>query len=74
LILNFFFLIFFHQQTHISENKEEVKAVEAVFSNFSSYAGVYDAANLLTNKVIISILVINKNYYKILIQKINFLL
>lgn len=49
IIINF---QFFDPQTHISENKEEVKAVEAVFSDYSSYAGVYDAANLLTNKVI----------------------
>lgn len=38
-------------QTHISENVDEVKAVRNIFKEYPSYASVYNAAGLLTNKV-----------------------
>ncbi|XP_011494206.1 PREDICTED: guanine deaminase [Ceratosolen solmsi marchali] len=41
-------------QTHISENAEEVKAVKAHFTEYSSYAAIYDAAGILTNKTILA--------------------
>lgn len=47
----FYFILLLHLQTHISENKEEIQAVKDIFPEFSSYAEVYDAAGLLTNKV-----------------------
>ncbi|XP_051170296.1 guanine deaminase [Leptopilina boulardi] len=41
-------------QTHISENMDEVKAVNEVFNEYLSYAKVYDAAGLLTKKTILA--------------------
>jgi guanine deaminase len=41
-------------QTHISENKSEVALVKELFPESSSYAGVYDDAGLLTDKMILA--------------------
>ncbi|KAJ8678767.1 hypothetical protein QAD02_014554 [Eretmocerus hayati] len=41
-------------QTHISENTEEIKAVENLFPEHSSYADVYDAAGLLSDKTVLA--------------------
>lgn len=38
-----------HIQSHISENLEEIEMVKGIFK--TSYAGAYDEAGLLTNKV-----------------------
>ncbi|KAL6265415.1 hypothetical protein P5V15_002211 [Pogonomyrmex californicus] len=43
-----------HIQSHISENKAEVTAVEQIFSEQPSYTAVYDAAGLLTNKTVLA--------------------
>ncbi|XP_014213225.1 guanine deaminase [Copidosoma floridanum] len=43
-----------HVQTHISENKEEVEAVKTLFAQHPSYAEVYDAAGLLTDKTVLA--------------------
>ncbi|XP_071643222.1 guanine deaminase [Temnothorax longispinosus] len=43
-----------HIQTHVSENKDEIAAVEAAFPNQPSYTAVYDAAGLLTNKTVLA--------------------
>jgi hypothetical protein len=51
VIWKMYFYILLHLQTHISENKEEVNAVKAHFSEYPSYTAIYDAAGLLTNKV-----------------------
>ena len=41
-------------QTHISENKKECELVSKLFPSSSSYAQVYDAAGLLTPKMILA--------------------
>lgn len=38
-------------QTHISENVDEIKAVRNMYKEYPSYASIYNAAGLLTNKV-----------------------
>lgn len=43
-----------HIQSHISENLDEIKAVISGFPECASYAAVYDAANLLTNKTVMA--------------------
>ncbi|XP_046826004.1 guanine deaminase [Vespa crabro] len=43
-----------HIQTHISENIDEIKAVRNMFKEYPSYASVYNAAGLLTNKTILA--------------------
>ncbi|XP_058810850.1 guanine deaminase [Phymastichus coffea] len=43
-----------HVQTHISENLDEVRTVTKLFPELSSYAGVYDAAGLLTDKTVLA--------------------
>lgn len=40
-----------HIQSHISENLQEIQVVNDIFK--TSYAGAYDEAGLLTNKVVI---------------------
>jgi guanine deaminase len=42
-----------HIQTHISENKDEVKMVRELYDN-KSYADVYNEANLLTPKTVLA--------------------
>lgn len=46
-------------QTHISENLDEIEAVATIFKEYPSYAAVYDAAGLLTSKVIFFYLIIS---------------
>ncbi|RWA14738.1 hypothetical protein EKO27_g340 [Xylaria grammica] len=41
-------------QTHISENRDEVKLVKELFPNSKSYADVYDTHGLLTEKMILA--------------------
>ncbi|XP_015182300.1 PREDICTED: guanine deaminase [Polistes dominula] len=41
-------------QTHISENLDEIKAVLNMFKDYTSYASVYNAAGLLTDKTILA--------------------
>lgn len=41
-------------QTHISENKDEIKLVGELFPDADSYADVYDRAGLLTSKTILA--------------------
>jgi len=41
-------------QTHISENKGEIKLVRELFPESKSYANVYDRAGLLTSKMILA--------------------
>lgn len=41
-------------QTHISENKDECALVKETYPESSSYAGVYDDAGLLTDKMILA--------------------
>ncbi|OCK73284.1 guanine deaminase [Lepidopterella palustris CBS 459.81] len=43
-----------HCQTHISENKPEIALVKELFPERKSYADVYDAAGLLTPKMILA--------------------
>ncbi|KAJ5116731.1 Amidohydrolase 1 [Penicillium angulare] len=43
-----------HIQTHISENENEVALVKELFPECSSYAGVYDNYNLLTERTILA--------------------
>ncbi|XP_046404842.1 guanine deaminase isoform X2 [Ischnura elegans] len=43
-----------HIQTHISENRDEVKYVAELFPECKSYADVYDSAGLLTDKTILA--------------------
>ncbi|XP_060817178.1 guanine deaminase isoform X1 [Bombus pascuorum] len=43
-----------HIQTHVSENQDEVEAVKNNFPEYPSYAAVYDAAGLLTNKTVLA--------------------
>lgn len=43
-----------HIQTHISENTDEVLLVKDLFPSSTSYAGVYDKANLLTPRTILA--------------------
>ncbi|XP_076236358.1 guanine deaminase isoform X2 [Calliopsis andreniformis] len=43
-----------HVQSHICENLEEIEAVKNRFPEYDSYAAVYDAANLLTNKTVMA--------------------
>ncbi|EPQ09054.1 Guanine deaminase [Myotis brandtii] len=39
-----------HIQSHISENPDEVEAVQKLFPSYKNYTDVYDKNNLLTNK------------------------
>ncbi|CAG8022412.1 unnamed protein product [Penicillium salamii] len=43
-----------HIQTHISESTAEVDLVQKLFPDSTSYADVYDKANLLTNRTILA--------------------
>ncbi|XP_046481455.1 guanine deaminase [Neodiprion pinetum] len=43
-----------HVQTHISENLDEIEAVTTAYKEYPSYAAVYDAAGLLTNKTVLA--------------------
>ncbi|KAM6965587.1 guanine deaminase [Aplochiton taeniatus] len=43
-----------HIQSHISENKEEVKWVKELFPDSQSYTDVYHSHNLLTNKTVMA--------------------
>lgn len=43
-----------HIQSHVSENKDEIIAVQKMFPEYCSYAAVYDAAGLLTNKTVLA--------------------
>jgi guanine deaminase len=43
-----------HIQTHISESIGEVELVQQLFPDSTSYADVYDKANLLTNRTILA--------------------
>ncbi|KAK2589021.1 hypothetical protein KPH14_001864 [Odynerus spinipes] len=43
-----------HIQTHISENVDEILAVRNTFKDYPSYAAVYNAAGLLTNKTVLA--------------------
>ncbi|CAG8139896.1 unnamed protein product [Penicillium olsonii] len=43
-----------HIQTHISESTSEVELVQQLFPDSTSYADVYDKANLLTNRTILA--------------------
>ncbi|XP_053971668.1 guanine deaminase isoform X1 [Hylaeus volcanicus] len=43
-----------HIQSHISENLDEIKAVKSKFPEWSSYAAIYDAVGLLTNKTVMA--------------------
>lgn len=44
-------MLFLFLQSHISENRDEVKAVENLYPGYKNYTDVYDRNNLLTNKV-----------------------
>lgn len=41
-------------QTHISENKGEIKLVQKLFPEFNDYASVYDSHDLLSNSTILA--------------------
>ncbi|CAD1472802.1 unnamed protein product, partial [Heterotrigona itama] len=43
-----------HIQTHVSENLDEIKAVNNMFPEYPSYAAVYDGAGLLTCKTVLA--------------------
>ncbi|XP_008140300.1 guanine deaminase [Eptesicus fuscus] len=43
-----------HIQSHISENPDEVKAVENLYPSYKNYTDVYDKNNLLTNKTVMA--------------------
>uniref|UniRef100_A0A8C6FHD2 Guanine deaminase n=1 Tax=Moschus moschiferus TaxID=68415 RepID=A0A8C6FHD2_MOSMO len=43
-----------HIQGHISENRDEVKAVENLYPGYKNYTDVYDKNNLLTNKTVMA--------------------
>ncbi|SCU86392.1 LANO_0C07844g1_1 [Lachancea nothofagi CBS 11611] len=43
-----------HIQTHLSENKNELKWVKELFPECESYSDVYDSYNLLTNKTVLA--------------------
>lgn len=43
-----------HVQTHISENLDEIEAVRNMFTDYPSYAAVYETAGLLTNKTVLA--------------------
>ncbi|XP_028910787.1 guanine deaminase [Ornithorhynchus anatinus] len=43
-----------HIQSHISENRDEVKAVKELFPNYKNYTDVYDRNKLLTNKTVMA--------------------
>ncbi|CCD26573.1 guanine deaminase NDAI_0H04000 [Naumovozyma dairenensis CBS 421] len=43
-----------HIQTHLSENKREIKWVSSLFPNCENYTDVYDKYHLLTNKTILA--------------------
>lgn len=43
-----------HIQTHISETNDEIELVHELFPEASSYADVYDQANLLTSRTILA--------------------
>lgn len=50
--LNFDLLSYLkYHQTHIAETLEETKIIKTLHKNLSTYAEVYDAVGLLTNKV-----------------------
>ena len=44
-------ILFLFLQSHISENPDEVKAVENLYPSYKNYTDVYDKNNLLTSKV-----------------------
>lgn len=41
-------------QSHLSENRSEVEWVRKLFPEFPSYAGIYDAAGLLTHRTVMA--------------------
>ena len=41
-------------QTHLSENREELRLVKALFPDYRNYTHVYESANLLTRKTIMA--------------------
>jgi guanine deaminase len=41
-------------QTHLSENREELRLVKSLFPNYRNYTHVYESANLLTRKTIMA--------------------
>jgi guanine deaminase len=41
-------------QSHLSENKEEVAWVRSLFPSFTSYAAIYDAAGLLSERTVMA--------------------
>ncbi|XP_024411243.2 guanine deaminase [Desmodus rotundus] len=43
-----------HIQSHISENPDEVKAVENLYPSYKNYTDVYDKNNLLTSKTVMA--------------------
>ncbi|XP_036917568.1 guanine deaminase [Sturnira hondurensis] len=43
-----------HIQSHLSENLDEVKAVEKLYPNYKNYTDVYDKNGLLTNKTVMA--------------------
>ncbi|XP_043342964.1 guanine deaminase isoform X2 [Cervus elaphus] len=42
------------RNSHISENRDEVKAVENLYPGYKNYTDVYDKNNLLTNKTVMA--------------------
>ena len=44
----------FYIQTHLSEQKSEIKTVRELFPDYNSYTDVYDKAGLLTSKTIVA--------------------
>ncbi|XP_037010938.2 guanine deaminase [Artibeus jamaicensis] len=43
-----------HIQSHLSENPDEVKAVENLYPSYKNYTDVYDKNGLLTNKTVMA--------------------
>ncbi|TEA41797.1 hypothetical protein DBR06_SOUSAS2410041, partial [Sousa chinensis] len=43
-----------HIQSHVSENRDEVKAVKNLYPGYKNYTDVYDKNNLLTNKTVMA--------------------
>uniref|UniRef100_A0A9L0SPC2 Guanine deaminase n=1 Tax=Equus caballus TaxID=9796 RepID=A0A9L0SPC2_HORSE len=43
-----------HIQSHISENRDEVKAVKNLYPSYKNYTDVYDKNNLLTSKTVMA--------------------
>ena len=43
-----------HIQTHLSENRSEIKLVKTLFPNLGNYTEVYESADLLMPKTIMA--------------------